>query len=77
MPNPLAQTTISLRGSLCRDLLEMVASGASAAEAATQLISELLDSTDSRFLIHRVGDVFVIERREDSACTDSSPTLFQ
>jgi hypothetical protein len=77
MPNPVAQTTISLRGSLCRDLLEMVASGASAAEAATQLISRLLNSTDSHFRIHRVGDVFVIERREDAACTDSPPMLFQ
>ncbi len=39
MANPPAQTTISLRGSLCRDLLEIVASGANAAEVATLLIS--------------------------------------
>jgi hypothetical protein len=71
------QTTISLRGTLCRDLLELIASGVNAAEAATQLLSDLLNSTDSGFSIQRVDGIFVIERRDNAARNDAPPTLFQ
>jgi hypothetical protein len=76
MTKAATKTPISLRGSLCRDLLEMVASGDNAADAAAQLISELLNSADGRFSIHRVGEVFVIERR-DEVSSHSPPMFFQ
>jgi hypothetical protein len=76
MANP-PQTTISLRGSLCRDLLEMVASGANATEAATQLISELLNAPGSRYCIRQVGRVFVFERQDDADPSHTLSNLFQ
>ena len=70
-------TEVSLRGSLCRDLLEMVASGMSANEAAKLLIAELLKAPNSHYSIRQLGNVFVFERRKDASAGDSSRSLFQ
>jgi len=75
MPNRGIQ--VLLRGTLCRDLLDMVSSGANPVEAATLLISELLSAPNSDYSIRMVGGVFVFERRDDGAGCQSSPTIFQ
>jgi hypothetical protein len=77
MANSPAQTTVSLRGSLCRDLLEMVASGANATEAAKQLISELLNAPGRRYCIRQVGGVFVFERPGEADSSHTRSNLFQ
>jgi hypothetical protein len=77
MPRRRTPTQVSLRGTLCRDLLDMVASGANAGEAATHLISELLNAPDSHYRIREVGGVFVFERRDAAARRDSRPTTYQ
>ena len=54
-------TEVSLRGSLCRDLLDMVASGMNANEAAQRLISKLLTAPGGQCSVRLVSGVFVFE----------------
>jgi hypothetical protein len=70
-------TEVSLRGSLCRDLLDMVASGMNASEAANRLISELLNAPNSHCSVRLVSGVFVFQRTDDAARSDSPPTVYQ
>jgi hypothetical protein len=70
-------TKVSLRGSLCRDLLTMVASGMSANEAAQRLISDLLNARNSHCSVRLDGGVFVIERSNDAAHSEPVPPTYQ
>jgi hypothetical protein len=70
-------TQVSLRGSLCRDLLALVAAGMSANEAASRLISELLNADDAKRAIRVENGVFVFERREAATLPSTQSRLFQ
>ena len=70
-------TEVSLRGSLCRDLLEMVASGMSANEAAQKLISQLLTAPSPQCSVRLVSGVFVFEKAGDAGQRTSQPYLLQ
>lgn len=77
MPSPSNPTQISLRGSLCSDLLELIAAGLSAKEAAARLVSRLLSARDGGCSIRLENGVFVFERCEHHASTPRQPGLFQ
>jgi hypothetical protein len=73
----LLPTEVSLRGSLCRDFLSLVASGMSANEAANWLISRLLTAPNSGWCIRRVSGGFAFAKRDDTDQVSSLPKLFQ
>ncbi len=66
---------VSLRGILCRDLLEMIASGTNVGAAVTQIISDLLNAPSGKYSVRLVGGVFVFEKIADPSPSPSN--LFQ